>query len=398
MQGKLRVAIVISHPIQHFCPQYSSFAKNPLVHLKVFFASSLGYNKYLDPNFGQMISWNNLKLETFEHEFLNEGKNVPVGKTIDAPDLNNKLLDFKPDVVFIYGYFQKLQRRAYKWAHRNKVSLVYISDSERNRDRKAYSEILKYPYLYNYFSGITKFLTVGDANEAYYRFFRVPPKKFIRMHFPIDINLYESAYKIKDELRNRTRLQLRIKDEEIVLSVVGKLVEWKNQGDIIDAMINLEKENVYLHLFVLGSGEMIEDLKKKATRLLKSKVHFMGFLKPEELPSYYASTDIYIHPARLEPHSLAISEAIYMGCPVILSNKCGSFGFSDDVQESKNGFVFECGNIKELAEFINCLSANENLRKKFGEYSHSIAAQFQQNSHHNVLNKLISVISHGQHI
>ncbi len=56
-EDKLRIAIVISHPIQHFCPQYVSFTQNKNVELKVFFASTLGYKKYVDVNFGKEISW-----------------------------------------------------------------------------------------------------------------------------------------------------------------------------------------------------------------------------------------------------------------------------------------------------------------------------------------------------
>ena len=71
MHDLKRIAIVISHPIQHFCPQYVSFSENPNIILKVFFASTLGYKKYKDLNFDQEISWGNLNLDKFDHTFLN---------------------------------------------------------------------------------------------------------------------------------------------------------------------------------------------------------------------------------------------------------------------------------------------------------------------------------------
>ena len=48
LETKLKIAIVVSHPIQHFCPQYVSFAKNKDIELKVFFGSALGHKKYTD--------------------------------------------------------------------------------------------------------------------------------------------------------------------------------------------------------------------------------------------------------------------------------------------------------------------------------------------------------------
>ena len=70
MVNKHKIGIVVSHPIQHFCPQYVSFAENRNIHLKVFFGSALGHKKYTDKNFKQEIAWGNLHLDKFDHVFL----------------------------------------------------------------------------------------------------------------------------------------------------------------------------------------------------------------------------------------------------------------------------------------------------------------------------------------
>lgn len=36
---KIKIAIVVSHPIQHFCPQYASFAKDDEIELKLFLSA-----------------------------------------------------------------------------------------------------------------------------------------------------------------------------------------------------------------------------------------------------------------------------------------------------------------------------------------------------------------------
>jgi glycosyltransferase involved in cell wall biosynthesis len=392
LKEKLKIALVVSHPIQHFCPQYVSFAENKNIEFKVFFASRLGLEKYMDENFKQEISWGNLNLHQFDHQFLNGDAVLQSDKNIDAPLLHNALDEYKPDVVICYGYFQKLQRRANAWAKKNKVAIAYISDSELRHKQSRLKSLLKYPFLKNYFSGINYFFTVGDANEAFYAHYGVPKKKMMRMHFPIDIKTYEKKWAIKDELRKTVREQFNIGEEEIVLSVVGKLVSWKNQDHIIDAMLELEKEKKFFHLFIIGSGEMMELWKQKAVLLTNSKVHFTGFVNIDELPAYYAATDIYVHPAAVEPHSIAISEAVYMGCPVIISDSCGSYGYSDDVQRGKNGYVYSYGDIAGLADCITLLSNNAEMRNSFCEYSHSIAVKFQEQSHFGIMNALNSKI------
>lgn len=376
----MKLAIVVSHPIQHFCPQYASFAKIEGIVLRVFFGSALGYKKYYDPNFKKEVVWGNLYLDQFDHVFLNGDQVLASDRHLDSDQLESHLNQFQPDVLITYGYIQKLQRRARRWAIKNTVKVAYISDSELRHRRNKIKEWLKYFFLRNYFSQIDYFLTVGDANEEYYRQYGVNTEKFIRMHFPIDVVNYERKFESRTISRKVVRERLNINEDCITLLVVGKLVTWKNQDHLIDALYALEKKDKSFVLLMAGSGEMMEAWMKKAKNLKKNKVHFLGFVPPEELPDYYAAADIYIHPASIEPHSIAISEAIYMGCPIIVSDRCGSYGVDDDVQETKNGFVFQFGNINDLTSKIFYLT-DTSIRNGFGAVSHQLGQQYQSRSH-----------------
>lgn len=386
---KIKIAIVISHPIQHFCPQYVSFTKNRAIDFKVFFGSALGYKKYVDANFKHEIHWDNLNLDKFPHHFLNGEEIIQPDKNLEAPTLEKELDQYRPDIVFTYGYFQKMQRHTRKWALKNKVYLAYISDSELRHHSNEVKELIKGFFLRKYFAAVDVFLTMGNANEEYYTKYNVPVQKMLRMHYPIDYEAYKKSYDNREGLRNKMRDQYRIKESEIVLTVVGKLVTWKNQDHLIEALQFLEKSGNTYHLFILGSGEKMDEWQQKATALMRNNVYFTGFVKAQDLPGYLAASDIYIHPASLEPHSVAISEAIYMGCPIVLSDRCGSYGPNDDVQIGKNGYVYKFGDIQELAEKIEELANNETLRQEFGAHSHQIAATFQENSHVTMLQNLI---------
>ncbi len=391
----MRVAIILSHPIQHFCPQFASFATNPNLKLKVFFGSSLGFKKYHDLNFNREIAWADLYLEEFDHLFLDNGEGIPSDKHLDAKNLESELEMFKPDVVIVYGYFQKIQRRAYRWAKRTNTLLAYISDSERYQHRNIFKEILKFPYLYNYFSKIDLFLSVGEANEYYYKFYGVPEGKLRRMPFPIDIRSYKKAFERKNELKDKLKSELNISATSVTLTIVGKLVDYKGHINLIKALHRLESTSQTLfELIIVGSGPMMQHLQDLSKQLKKNKIHFAGFVTPADLPQYYAACDIYIHPSRIDAHSLSISEAIYMGCPVIVSDRCGSYGEKDDVRPGYNGFVVKYGDINELAERIDCLAQRRDLLEKFSLRSHEIAEDMQLTSHNfpiQALNKLLKV-------
>jgi len=344
MNRKPRLAIVVSHPIQHFCPQYASFASSGVFQIKFSSARPWGLNPTSIRTLRIEVSWNNLYLDRFDHVFLNGDRVLPSDQNLDAPSLESALTGFSPDVVVIYGYFQKLQRRARSWAVRNRVKIAYISDSELRQKRNKFRALIKWFVIRAIFSKIDLFLSVGDANEEYYRHYGVGAKRIVRMHFPIDVEHYAAAIHSKAELRSRVRTAYGIDNDKPVLIVVGKLVPWKCQDHIIDALQLLEKRNVTSHLLIVGSGEMEDLWKHQAGLLKKSKAYFVGFVSAEELPSYYAASDIYVHPAMREPHSIAISEAIFMGCSVIISDRCGSYGPTDDVQKN-NGLVYPWGDI-----------------------------------------------------
>lgn len=388
-----RIAIVISHPIQHFCPQYASYAKVQSLRVKVFFGSKQGVKPYVDKNFKKSISWNKLYLEEFDHEFLNGEDVLPSNMQLDAANLDNKLNEFCPDFLIIYGYVQKLQRRAYNWAVRRNVKILYVSDSELLQKRPFGLSLIKKAFIVRYFKKISGFLTVGDSNEFFYKYNGVPFNKMFRTFFPIDEKTFQSILIDQQKNKGSIKKKYSLEDNDFIISTVGKLMPFKHQIDVILAMKELEmiKEKRIIYL-VIGDGEQREKLEKAARNLSFHKVIFTGFTQPEDLPFYYVASDLYVHPAKIEPHSLAISEAIYCGCPILISNRCGSYGPTDDVQSGVNGLVYEFNNIKELAKKIKYFIDNPLIRNDFSRNSNSMALQHQKLAHGNgILNAISSL-------
>lgn len=390
----MKIALVISHPVQHFCPMYASWANIEGIELKVFFGSNLGAVKYIDPNFKKEVQWSNLYLDEFNHEFLNGDRTLQSTPELDAENLDDKLNEFEPDLLIHYGYLHKLAKRARTWAIRNKVKIAYISDAEHRQKRPLWKEVLKFPYLYNFFKKEDYFFSVGDANEKYYNFYGVPKSKMRRMRFAIDIRSYDKAFEQKESLRNNFRNQHKIGQNDIAISVVGKLVEWKSQDHLIQLLQQLEQTYPAkkIHLLIAGSGPMEDQWKALASGIKQNQFHFLGFVNPTELPAIYAASDVYVHPALIEPHSLSISEAIYMGCPVIVANTSGSWGTDDDVQIGKNGYVYHHGNLNELQQQLIKI-IEENEFETFGKYSLEISRKFQQQSHFGIIKKINEEIS-----
>lgn len=380
----MKIAIIQTHAIQHFCPQFASYSKIDGAVVKVFFESSKGVEPYYDADFKKEVAWSGIDVTGFEHQFL---KGVPVALA---------LTDFKPDAIIIYGYHEAIQKQAFKWAKKNSIKILYISDSENHQVRSTIKEAIKRVYLKQFFNHVDYCLSVGDSNEDVYRTYGISNSKIIRMFFPINDLFFDKLLGQKEVHCMSIKKQYDVKSDHIVLATIGKLVSWKRQQDIIELLLELENRGIKATAFIIGSGSDEEALKDSSKRLTTNRAIITGFVQPEEMAKYLCATDIYIHPAEVEPHSLAISEAIYCGCPAILSDRCGSYGPTDDVQPGKNGFVYPLGNIEQLANLVKQLASDNSLRKEFSQKSTLLSRHHQTLAHGEALKTAVQLIQNSK--
>ena len=374
---KPKISIVVSHPIQHFCPMYALLSQSAEWDIRVFFASSFGSVNTYDPKYRRQVSWKNLQLEKFQHEFLNTKQPAPITMWLDAVDLDTRLNAFNPSVVIVYGYSIKLSRHTIKWASSHHKPLIMISDAELRTRRNVITNVIKKIFIPRLFRQVSAYLTVGDANEEYYHYYGADPYLFFRSPLPINLEAYQTAWETRGILRSEFRASFGIPDNQIVVSMVGKLDSSKRQVDIIKAINHSMFHDHSINLVIVGSGETERELKKIAAKS-RQYITFPGFLEPEQLPSVYAATDIYVHSSALDRHPLAISEAIYMGCPVVASNALASIGPTDDIQYGRNALIYPVRNTDRLANCLNRLISNPELMKIFGRESHEIAIKAQK--------------------
>jgi glycosyltransferase involved in cell wall biosynthesis len=377
----MRLAVVVSHPIQHFCPQYNSWAKSGFCELKVIFETDLGLKPFVDPGFGKQIKWDALRLN-FDHVFL---RKLDEAEKRTSRSLQTELRVFKPDAVLHYGYMKEISLNALQWAKANGTKALGFSDAENHSFRPLWKRLLKYFPIKSYLKQLDLILTTGDANEAYYRKYGACDLQFLRCPYPIDMSYLDQVWDSRHLYRKRIREGYNITDSSLVLSCVGKLVNKKRQADLIACVSILEKYFPDIVAFVIGSGPDRADLEKRARSLLTGKVIFTDFIQPEEMFEILCATDVYVHASSLEPHSVAVSEAVFLGCPVVISDKCGSYGPTDDVQSGMNGFVYPCGNIQNMADNIRVIASCPELKERFSTHSREHGVRSQRLSHHDAL-------------
>jgi rhamnosyl/mannosyltransferase len=148
-----------------------------------------------------------------------------------------------------------------------------------------------------------------------------------------------------------------------LLLFVGRLRYYKGLHVLLEAM-----PSIPARLLIGGSGPEQASLATQAARLgIAGRVHFLGDIPDEHLPALYQAADVFVMPAHLRAEALGLAqiEALASGIPCV-STELGT-GTSFANQHGETGLVVAPGDAAALAQAINALLADPDLRRRMGE-------------------------------
>ena len=373
-RARPRVAIVVSNPIQHFCPFYRAIAASGQVELRVVFLSPRGSVPFFDPQFGRTIQWQSDLLAGFDYRFL--AKADPETRTDRRWALRQLapvLRDFQPEILVNYGFYTPLARDAFAWAIFHRRKILYISDSPDQRRGNPWQRFRRRMLLSILFRSMDGYLAAGDSNRRFYRKFGVRDNAIFYCPFTVDEGPLREAARCRTAHRRALLDRYRMPDDSFVVLFVGKLGPHKRPADLLLGMrLILDRGVRHIHLMLAGDGPEEPALRSMAADMC-SHVHFAGFVPVADLPGYLAGADLLAQPSEIDHHPLAISEALYCGLPILASEAVGSIGFEDDVQPGVNGFCFPVGDVRAIADSILRLAFDQDLHQRCANASLSIS-------------------------
>jgi glycosyltransferase involved in cell wall biosynthesis len=373
-----RLAVVISHPIQYFSPLFQRLAAAPGVDLRVFYCCDWGVRAYRDPGFDATFSWDVPLLDGHDHEFLPIARRpAALGfREVDNPLVGERLARFAPDAVWIHGYGQRTQWRAWLWA-RGRARRIFFGDSELLHPRPLATRLVKGVALPRFFRGIDAFITIGDSNEAYYRAYGVPAGKFFRGAYPIDVERFRSAAAaVTPELRAASRRRLGLLPGATVVAYAGKLTPLKRPFDLVEAVGRLQADpGVAVQALLIGAGPLEARLREQAARAgAGAAVRFAGFVNQGAMPGMLALADAVALCSEIEPYGVALTEGMACGCAALASDRVGCVGPTSAARPGVNALVHRCGDVAGLAANIRALAADRAVLARMQAASRELAA------------------------
>lgn len=369
-----RLAIIVSHPIQHFSPVYRVIGRNRRIEVVVIYYSDSGAKQHFDKDFNTQYQWDIDLLAGYRSVVLKPGALVSgVSKLqMDAPEIVATLDQEKPDAVLVYGYAHRFQWRAMRWAKINRKQLLYFSDSTLiGYSRAWWRVLLKDIPLRHFFRQVDTFLGVGDRNLAYLAHYGAPDGRIRRCPLSVDIERFNET-QLKGN-REQLRAAHGIGPNEFAVVFSGKFIPRKRPLDLVQATISLRRKGIPVKAILIGSGPMAEEVTARCQEYPEA-FKLPGFVNQVGITELYYASDALALPSERDAHPLVATEAAACGLPLVVSDHVGCIGPTDVVRDGINGIVYKCGEVDQLAGAIEKLYRCPEIARAYGVESRKIAA------------------------
>jgi len=268
-----------------------------------------------------------------------------------------------------------------KFIKENKIDIVH---SNTNYDRTAGAFAAKFAGV-KHVSNVHSFHSISHNLTHWYR------NKFLIHHFMVDgvctkdllinedkidpakitllhLGLDPELNKKDPETGKLIRKEFGVKDEEILIGNVARMVPFKGQEYLIRAYPDVLKAFPESKLMIVGDGELSDMLHKLAEELgVSERTIFPGFRS--DIKSMYSAFDIYAHTSVEgggETFPYAMLHALAQELPMVIT-RVGDMPAM--VEDGVNGFVLNDKDVKSISEKLMLLCDDKKLRFEMGKKS-----------------------------
>ncbi|OGW24282.1 MAG: hypothetical protein A2X55_04975 [Nitrospirae bacterium GWB2_47_37] len=352
IDGKYKLAVLTSHPIQYQTPLFRILSEHPEIDLTVYFCDRFGTGreKY-DAGFRMKIKWDIPLLEGYNYRFLRNFSLKPLSGFwgVINPSIIKELWNNSYDAIWIHGYADLSNWFAFLGAWISRTPIILRGESHLLNYRPAWKRIIKKIVLDMLFKRIDCFLSIGKLNTEYYKHYNVGEEKIFLTPYSVDNKFFMRKYKELIERKNDVKGKLGISSDTSVILYASKMMPRKRPMDLLKAYEKIHNK-VNMALVFVGDGIERSTLEVYTKSQNLKNVYFVGFKNQTELPEFFVIADVFVLPSIDEPWGLIINEAMNFGLPVITTDQVGAR--YDLVRDGENGFVYPAGDIGRLAECL----------------------------------------------
>ena len=375
-QCRVRLAYLVSHPIQYQAPLLRRIAQEPDIDLTVLFGSDFSVRDYKDEGFGVGVKWDVPLLDGYRHEFLpalRDNATVGVANPLNYGILSRLRSGGKQgetafDVLWVHGYATVNALHGMLAAKALGIPVLlraesWLKDRPRGGTKLAVKQLF-FEALKGLVDGV---MPIGTLNAAYWRHYLGEDFPASTMPYAVDNDYFQKQSQQARMGREELLAELNLDPARPVVLFASKLQSRKRCADLLDAYRNLSPGNGIEpnpYLVIVGDGEERAALVRHAAESGLSGVRFCGFRNQSELPRFFDIASVFVLPSRHEPWGLIVNEVMNAGRAVIVSDEVGCQ--PDLITDGVEGCIFPAGDVAALTGALRRVLATPETAARMG--------------------------------
>lgn len=361
-----KLAALISHPIQYIVPLLQRLAARPEVDLTVFYMSEVGLKPAVVEGLGETFVWDMPLLEGYRYKFLRNFSPHPHRQRPTAK-LNlgvvKELLQGRFDALYLHGYVAATEWLAFGCAKALHLPILFHGDTvlDSNTQRPPW---LRETFRRQFTARIDAALAMSGRARDFYQHYGVPSERIFWSPLAVDNERWMREARERANDREAALRELGLDPLLPTLLHVSLMRPVKRPKDLLLAF---ERLKTPANLVMVGGGPLNEELQAYCREKKLPRVKFVGPQNMSTLGRYYALASVFVLPSEHEVNPLTVREAMCFSLPVITSDRVQSA--ADFIEQGRNGFTFQMGNVAELAARIDEVIGDSERTAKMGARS-----------------------------
>ncbi len=199
----------------------------------------------------------------------------------------------------------------------------------------------------------------------------------------------------KENFLTFEKTQVRRSKKEGTPIIIGwgaRLERYQKRADLIAPFIEtIEDSGISYTLNIAGNGPMYTEIYDYVQKNgLEDHVNVLGAIPQREMVDFWENQDIYLNLSDFEGCSLAMLEAMSVGCVPVVTNVSGTDEF---VFDKETGFCVEVENVKAIIDKIVFLSEHlDELIRMSVNASEIVRSRCQKSDYVEYLEKVITEV------
>ena len=371
----VRLAYLVSHPIQYQAPLLRRIALESDIDLTVLFGSDFSVRGYRDEGFGVGVKWDIPLLDGYKHEFLprlRDGNDVSVLMPLNYGIVSRLCGDGGDpafDALWVHGYASANSMHGMIAAKALGIPVLLRAESWlQDRGRSGVKLALKHAFFAGLELMVDGVLPIGTVNAEYWRYYFGDDVQQFLMPYAVDNGYF--AQRAREAKAGRASLQEELGLDALrpVILFASKLQARKHCDHLIEAYARLSPApgtDPKPYLVIVGDGEERAALERQAAATGFSSIRFCGFRNQSELPRFFDLATTFVLPSQHEPWGLIVNEVMNAARPAIVSDDVGSA--VDLIEDGVTGCIYPVGDVEALTHALRRVLDTPGVAEAMGQ-------------------------------